>query len=222
MKIKTLGIALLASAALVGCQNQDENNETAPNDTNVEQTRFNAGDGNNMNDQENRQDFDMNEAGNENGDNNNKYDLSEKAAEKITQQIKGIESANVVTTENNAYVAAELDANDNGANINNTGTGNGDDNKNANNGNGNKNNNANGNNNNSENGDEITDEVKQKISDIVKSVDKDVDNVYVSTNPDFGDLVTKYADQAENGEPIEGLFDQMGNMIERVFPQDKE
>lgn len=187
MMIKFLGITLMTALALVGCQN-DNGNEADPNnnDTNVEQTRFNAGD---QNGQENRQDFDMN------GDNNgNEYDLSEEAAEKITQQVKGIESANVVTTENNAYVAAEIDAT--------ADTGNGE--------------------NNQGNEDGLSEEVKRQISEIVKSVDNNIDNVYVSTNPDFADLVTRYADQAENGDPIEGIFDQMGNMIERVFPQNNE
>lgn len=196
MKIKMLGVTLMATAALVGCTSPDENNGTETNDNNVEQTRYNAGDGNGMENQENRQGFDMNQDNNNENrgtNNDNEYDMSDEAAEKITSQVNEIEGANVVTTENNAYVAAELDSNDNGNNT----AGNGDN-----------------------NGDELTDEVKQQISDIVKSVDKDIDNVYVSTNPDFGDLVTNYADQAENGEPIEGLFDQMGNMIERVFPQD--
>ncbi|WP_430787897.1 YhcN/YlaJ family sporulation lipoprotein [Virgibacillus flavescens] len=176
MKIKFLGITLITALALVGCQNDNGTKEADPNnndDTNVEQTRFNAGD-------QNSQDFDMNNNGKE-------YDLSEEAAEKITQQVKGVESANVVTTENNAYVAAEINATAD------TGNGNG-----------------------------LSEEVKKQISKIVKSTDSDIDNVYVSTNPDFADLATRYADQAENGEPIEGIFDQMGNMIERVFPQKNE
>lgn len=222
MKIKTLGFALFATAALVGCQNQDDNNDALgpndPNDNNVEQTRFNDGDGNATTNDRNRQDFDMNN-GNRGNNNKNEYDISDKAADKITKQVKGIDNVYVVTTDNNAYVAANLDAdNNNDTDANNNG---------VNNNNGtsanNNNNGANDNNNaGDDNGDKLTDETKQKISDIVKSVDGDIDNVYVSTNPDFLDLVTNYADQADNGEPIEGLFDQMGNMIERVFPQDKK
>lgn len=226
MKIKALGITIMATVALVGCQGENGNDNAEPNnDSNVEQTRFNAGDGNATNDGENRQDFDMNdmnqdnnENGNNSGNNNNEYDIADKAAKKISKQVNGIDNVNVVTTDNNAYVAAELDTTDNGNNNtanNNKNNNNKNDTKNINNNNGN-------NNNNKGNGDEITDDTKKKISDIVKSTDKDIDNVYVSTNPDFVDLVTNYANQAENGEPIEGLFDQMGNMIERVFPQEKE
>lgn len=70
-------------------------------------------------------------------------------------------------------------------------------------------------------GDEITDDVKKKITDIVKDTDKNIDKVYVSTSPDFFDLTNDFANDVEDGQPIEGFFDQIGNMIERVFPQNK-
>src|SRR5699024_5034277 len=71
-------------------------------------------------------------------------------------------------------------------------------------------------------GDDLTDEVKKEITDIVKSVDNDIDNVYVSTNPDFFELTNNYVDDMNDGEPVRGFFDQFGNMIERLFPQNKE
>ncbi|MFB1051145.1 YhcN/YlaJ family sporulation lipoprotein [Paraliobacillus sp. JSM ZJ581] len=67
-----------------------------------------------------------------------------------------------------------------------------------------------------------TEAVKKEIAKIVKKEEKDVDYVYVSTNPDFVDLTTDYAQQVENGKPIEGLFDQMGEMIQRIFPRAKQ
>src|SRR5699024_11579587 len=70
-------------------------------------------------------------------------------------------------------------------------------------------------------GDRLTDDVKKEISDIVKSVDDDIDNVYVSTNPDFLDLTSNYANDMNNGHPVRGFFDQMGDMVERLFPQNK-
>ena len=100
----------------------------------------------------------------------------------------------MITTDNNAYVAAELD---------------------------NDNKRGNNNRNNDRFDDQLSDEVKNKISKIVKSVNKDIDNVYVSTNPDFLDLTNNYANDVERGEPIEGFFDQFSNMIERIFPQNK-
>src|SRR5699024_10450367 len=70
-------------------------------------------------------------------------------------------------------------------------------------------------------GDDLTDDVKNEITDIVKSVDNNIDNVYVSTNPDFFDLTNNYVDDMNNGKPVRGFFDQFGNMIERLFPQNK-
>lgn len=70
-------------------------------------------------------------------------------------------------------------------------------------------------------GDELSEDVKKRISDIVKDTDKNIDNVYVSTSPDFFNLSNDFADDAQNGHPVEGFFDQIGNMIERVFPQNQ-
>ncbi|WP_152654922.1 YhcN/YlaJ family sporulation lipoprotein [Oceanobacillus sp. CFH 90083] len=68
---------------------------------------------------------------------------------------------------------------------------------------------------------EVTDEVKDKIADIVRSVDSSIDNVYVTTNPDFLDLADRYVNDMDNGHPVEGFFDQIGSMIDRVFPDAK-
>lgn len=133
-----------------------------------------------------------NEVKNREHDNKDRYDVAEEAADLITKKIDVIDHAYVITTDNNAYVAAALDTNQNEKNLT-------------------KNN----------NGDELTDDVKAKIAAIVKSVDHDIDNVYVSTNPDFMDLANNYANDVNNGEPIEGFFEEMGNMIERVFPQNR-
>lgn len=233
MKLKTIGFMLMATAALAGCNQNDNNGATPadPNDNNIEQTSFDDGDGNSpTNDRNNRQDFDMNDDKNGNGD--NEYDVSDKAADKITDQVKGIDSAYVVTTENNAYVAADFKdskTDDNGANGTNgmdgTTGNNGTDGMNGTTG-------TNGmddttgskekNGMNADNDDQLTDDIKQQISDVVKSIDGDIDNVYVSTNPEFLDSVKNYADQAKNGDPVKGLFNQMGNMIERVFPQNNK
>src|SRR5699024_12848612 len=67
----------------------------------------------------------------------------------------------------------------------------------------------------------VTDEVKKEIAAIVQDVDGDIDNVYVSTSPDFLDLVGNYSDDMDNGKPVRGFFDQIGNTIERIFPPSK-
>ncbi|WP_368855437.1 YhcN/YlaJ family sporulation lipoprotein, partial [Virgibacillus salexigens] len=86
-------------------------------------------------------------------ENNNadRYDVSKEAADKITNEIDEIDRAYVVTTDNNAYVAAGLDKND--ANTENKNTAN-------------NTNTNNTNTNNADNGNEVTDAVKSKIKEI--------------------------------------------------------
>ena len=200
MKWKVLSIAAATFLTLTACQATDNNardNATGPND-NIEQTRFynNAGEGmtnvRNYTLDRNSEQFQNRDNGNNRANEHNQYDISEEAAERITNEVNDIDRAYVLTTDNNAYVAATLDT----------------DNRNANRGT-------------RDNGGELTDEVKEKIGDIVKSVDNGIDNVYVSTNPDFIDLTNNYVDDVNNGEPVEGFFDQIGNMVERLFPQNR-
>ncbi|WP_070119655.1 YhcN/YlaJ family sporulation lipoprotein [Bacillus marinisedimentorum] len=65
---------------------------------------------------------------------------------------------------------------------------------------------------------EISDKLKNRISDKVKQTDNDIDNVYVSQNPDFTDRMADYTDRIEQGDPIEGFFDEFTEMTRRVFP----
>ncbi|MDC3417687.1 YhcN/YlaJ family sporulation lipoprotein [Aquibacillus salsiterrae] len=123
---------------------------------------------------------------NVNNDQNN-FEVADRVAERITNEMNEIERVYVFTTDNNAYVAAEID---------------------------------NQTNNRTTNGD-VSDSLKRNISRVVKSVEKDIDNVYVSTNPDFVNLSNNYARDAQRGEPVEGFFDQMGEMIDRIFPDAK-
>jgi len=88
-----------------------------------------------------------------------------------------VEDVNVIVTDDNAYVAAQL-----------------------------------------EDGVELTRVVERKISDQVKAVDQDIDDVYVSANPDFYDRMTSYSNDIRNGEPMEGLFKEFTESVRRVFP----
>lgn len=65
---------------------------------------------------------------------------------------------------------------------------------------------------------EVRKEVEDKISDAVKSTDRDINNVFVSANPDFVDRMTDYGDKVASGRPIQGLFEEFNEMIQRVFP----
>jgi spore cortex protein len=65
---------------------------------------------------------------------------------------------------------------------------------------------------------ELTRKVEEKISKTVKDSDNNINNVYVSTNPDFVNRMTDYGDRIQQGEPVGGLFDEFTEMVRRVFP----
>lgn len=215
IKFKIISIFAVIMLALVACNgntNNDNQEGQATDHNNIEPTRYDANDNrNNTND--NTRDYTMdrnrdNEGRDNRGlnredrnGNDTQYDVADEAADRITDEVKQIDQAYVLTTKNNAYVAAMMDNDDNTENRD-------------------RNNNDQGMNT-RHTGDDLTDDVKNKISDIVKSVDGDIDNVYVSTNPDFFDLTNNYVDDMNDGKPVRGFFDQFGNMVERLFPQNK-
>ena len=224
MKWKLFSVLAVLVLALVACGTVDRDGQgTTDNDNNVENTRYNNNTGDGMtNDRDHTliRNSERDQDGNNNNRRNNdnpRYDVAEEAADRITEEIDDIDHAYVLTTRNNAYVAADLDADhrEGDRNLNRDGDNNTDRNTNMN------NNIDNNNNNNNREGDELTDEVKEQIGDIVKSVDNNIDNVYVSTDPDFLNLTNNYVDEMNNGNPVEGFFDQFGNMIERLFPQNR-
>lgn len=67
----------------------------------------------------------------------------------------------------------------------------------------------------------LTNDIENQISRTVKSVDKDIDRVYVSVNPDFYNRFNNYADDIRNGRPISGFYDEFTDTIRRVFPDTK-
>lgn len=64
----------------------------------------------------------------------------------------------------------------------------------------------------------ISKDIENKISDRVRSTDKSIENVYVSSNPDFVDSMRDYSNKIQNGQPIRGLYDEFRDMVQRVFP----
>ncbi|MFP3511501.1 YhcN/YlaJ family sporulation lipoprotein [Peribacillus sp. SIMBA_075] len=67
----------------------------------------------------------------------------------------------------------------------------------------------------------LTNDLENKIVDQVKKHDKDIDDVYVSANPDFVKSMKEYVNDIQNGKPIGGLSDEFGDMVRRVFPDAK-
>ena len=236
MGLKKIFPAIVVSFLLLtGCQWDNNNNDdmNRNDDTPIDETRTSRNDRNDLTQNvQNRNRFSVNDDKN---DRNNRYEVSEEAAERIVQEIDEIDQAYVLTTENTAYVAATLDRkgdNNNNANnfprnqrndgmeIDNRITGDRDDDRGFDRNRTNRQNTATNVRNESSN-DELTDEVKQKIEKIVKEVDRDIDNVYVSTSPDVFSLTDEYVSDFQNGRPVEGFFDQIGNMIERIFPENQ-
>ena len=66
--------------------------------------------------------------------------------------------------------------------------------------------------------DALSKDLEDKIAEKVREVKSDVNNVYVSLNPDFVDRMRDYGTRISEGEPIEGFFDEFGEAIRNVFP----
>ena len=109
--------------------------------------------------------------------NDNRYQVANQAAEKITQ-LNGIKQANVLVTRQNAYVAASVDTGQN----------------------------------------QLSQDLENQISQQVKATDPNIQNVYVSTNPEFVDRVNTYVSDVVQGRPVAGFFGQFNEMVQRIFP----
>jgi spore cortex protein len=112
------------------------------------------------------------------GDNRSRMQVADQAANRVAD-LKEVDQANVIVTDNNAYVAAKLANNE---------------------------------------GDKLTNKIEKKISNRVKSVDHDIDHVYVSVNPDFFKQMNDYAGDIRSGKPVSGFFNEFSQSIRRVFP----
>lgn len=61
-------------------------------------------------------------------------------------------------------------------------------------------------------------EIKGKIAARVKQFAPNVENVYVSSNPEFVEHAEKYSTDLRNGKPVSGMLDTFSSMVERIFP----
>ncbi|MFJ6414609.1 YhcN/YlaJ family sporulation lipoprotein [Terribacillus sp. AE2B 122] len=201
-KWKLISMAALAAITLTACQNNDDKDNGMGN---VEPTRYNNTDNNLVHrNSDNTRDVDDRQ---KNGDDQQpRYQVADDVAKKV-EEVEGVDRAYVFTTDNNAFVAVDMkDDNNNGNNGNNGNSGN--------NGMGNT---ATGDNNNNE----VTDKMKKDVEKAVKSVDEDIDNVYVSADPDFLGMAEDYNNKIDEGQPVKGFFLEFGNMLNRVFPNNE-
>jgi YhcN/YlaJ family sporulation lipoprotein len=111
--------------------------------------------------------------------NGSRMRVADKAAKKIAN-LPEVNTANVIVTNNNAYVAVKLPS-----------------------------------------GKNLTDKIEKKISNRVKSVDRNINRVYVSANPDFYKHMQGYANDIRGGKPVSGFFTEFTQTIQRVFPDVK-
>ena len=191
-------MAALAAITLTACQN-DDNNDTGMG--NVEPTRYNNTDNNLVHrNSDNTMDNDDRQ---KNGDDQQpRYQVADDVAKKV-EEVEDVDRAYVFTTDNNAFVAVDMkDDNNNGNN-------------------GNSGNNGMGNTATGDSNNEVTDKMKNDVEKAVKSVDEDIDNVYVSADPDFLGMAEDYNNKIDEGQPVKGFFLEFGNMLNRVFPNNE-
>lgn len=65
---------------------------------------------------------------------------------------------------------------------------------------------------------ELSRKVEDEIAAKVRSVDPNVKNVYVSTNPEFMDRISAYVTDVQQGRPVSGFVEQFNEMVQRIFP----
>jgi YhcN/YlaJ family sporulation lipoprotein len=155
--------------------------------------------------------------------NNTQMEISNKIADRLTSMDE-VDTATVLLTDDNAYVAVILDngtgygttnlgRNVGKANTNRSGTG--------------RTPNAMGNNattdrmgrqGTSQGNNGITDALKADIAQKVKSVHPNVQNVYVSANPDFVGRMRGYGERFQDGQPIRGMINEFNTLVNRIFP----
>lgn len=67
----------------------------------------------------------------------------------------------------------------------------------------------------------LTDEFKQKVANEARSVDPNLQRVFVSANPNFVKQLNGYINDFRNGRPIGGIIEGVTNVINRTFPEAK-
>ncbi|MGD6833973.1 YhcN/YlaJ family sporulation lipoprotein [Sutcliffiella halmapala] len=69
--------------------------------------------------------------------------------------------------------------------------------------------------------DELSQDVERKIADQVRKADPDIDDVFVSVNPDFIDRMDGYANDLRSGRPVRGMLDEFTETVQRIFPTNR-
>ncbi len=67
----------------------------------------------------------------------------------------------------------------------------------------------------------LTRDIEDQIANQVRSTDPNIQNVYVSTNPDLADRFNTYVLDVQQGRPVAGFVEQFSEIVSRVFPNAK-
>jgi YhcN/YlaJ family sporulation lipoprotein len=65
---------------------------------------------------------------------------------------------------------------------------------------------------------QLSPETEAQIAKQVRATDPNIQNVYVSTNPEFVDRVNRYVTDIGQGRPVAGFFEEFNEMVQRIFP----
>ena len=171
MNYKAIVSSAMMALVITGCATN--NNEDASENLGLNRTHQDNLD-NPMNVSDTRQN--VNNDNNDNGVNGMR--VSEDISKRV-EALKEVSNANVIVTENNAYVGAVLK--DGGEK-------------------------------------DISNDLKERVADAVRGADPSVDQVYVSANPDFVQRMDRYANDIENGKPVEGFAEEFRELVTRIFP----
>ncbi|MDO6851574.1 YhcN/YlaJ family sporulation lipoprotein [Priestia megaterium] len=166
---------ILSVGFLFGCNDKKDEAEPDPTEEPSEQKAQNARNNNDLRDVGYQPDRDRND----NVDNNQtQLKVADEAANRIAK-LDEVDSANVIVTNRNAYVAVVLQDRTKG---------------------------------------EVTDRLEKKIADQVRATDSDIQDVFVSSNPDFVERMRDYGNKINEGKPVKGLFEEFTETVRRVFP----
>lgn len=69
-----------------------------------------------------------------------------------------------------------------------------------------------------DNKDRLNRKIEDQIAAQVRATEPDIQNVYVSTNPNFVDRINTYIDDVQQGRPVAGFVNEFNEMIQRIFP----
>lgn len=190
-KLSLFVVAAVMSIVLVGCGTTKKEPETTEDmNTNTNMTTDNDAVTEDNNDDRGTGDVgDVND-NDDTVDHNGerRLDVADDVADKVSE-LDEVDRANVILTANEAYVAIETNTGEKDTEGTNTNT-----------------------------DSQISKELETKVANKVREAKSDVDQVYVSLDPDFVERMRDYRTRIDEGEPIEGFFDEFGEAMRDMFP----